>query len=1349
MVDKKTEGKSAGVAEIEDIYNATQEVLWAQKKDIENGGYGFAPIVDKTDSDEDLLEFGKTLKTTYDEINTSDSIDSNIMRENANINADTAMGMMLKIGSESSKAYAGRYAMSAPFAKAHADGFMHIHDLDFLLEGTTTCTQIDVDALFERGFSTGHGHLRTPNDITSYAALTCIAIQSNQNDQHGGQSIPNFDYALAKGVAKTFIKKYKLAMMSAVEIKTVNPVLDDYTKVKAAVENLIAIAEGTTSKNASLAISPEYQAEELKGIIALGFDETDAKAIQKYAYDTACRETDKSTYQAMEALVHNLNTMQCLPYSEEIWVKVGDAVRLMKIGDVAESFEQDKYEVLSINRETGLAEWKPITAAQRKDNHRRLVTLKTKGGQTVTVTDNHRMMTVDADTLDIVESMPEETLYCLSPREIQFVSTKPAICVDDYGTPRVDTPYAESHIIMSEELAELMGIYAGDGYITGGSQIALAVAFKMDREYLQELVDAALGQHISIYDVTVLDKYPEYRFNVGTRFCRMMASIVGDKSINKKVPSQVLLGSDEIKLAFLRGYFATDGRHTTKYQESASVSRELSAGVALLIQSLGEFPHRAVVENEEHNDHYTVTVGSRACERIGIDTARSGTAFEIPRYDLSILWNEIKKETNYGGVPRRSGSHAVRYQELDMFLNEFGNDHPKLKKFMNFFICDVVSREISDSGAEFVYDIEVADNENFMTRDGIFVHNSRAGSQVPFSSINYGTDTSAEGRMVIKNILEATQAGLGRGETAIFPVQVFKVKEGLNYNPGDPNYDLFRLAMETSARRLFPNFEFLDAPFNLQYYKAGHPETEVATMGCVAGHERIVYEYNETRQLTSFASAWDMLVLSGEQIQTSGNSEYIEPADMTVYDTSMHGFVKVLKVIKNPDKDDWYKIKFSDGKELMATADHPLPIENKGRTFVSDLKIGDRVMVSDADTPRLFGHARVDKVGDITAPAETILVCITSVDHIPGYGQCSYDVETETDRFDVSGLCSHNCRTRVMGNFFDPTREIAYGRGNLSFTSINLPRLAIEAEGDIDKFFHLLQEMLEVAVAQLDERVAWQMSKHVYNFPMLMGQGVWIDSETRKQRDEIGDILLHGSISVGFIGLAETLVALVGKHHGESEEAQSLGLKIVGYMRSYLDRLSKERKRNYTLLATPAEGLSGRFVNIDRRIYGNRPGITDREYYTNSFHVPVYYEITAYDKIHVEAPYHSLCNAGHISYVELDGMPSKNMDSYESIIRCMHDAGIGYASVNFPLDTDPVCGYRGVIREGDRCPKCGRDEREAIDNEGTVVKFTRIRRVTGYLSGDYETRFNDAKKAEVRDRVKHGVGAKAMAESKR
>ena len=638
------------------------------------------------------------LMKTFEDITYKDATDSDIKRENANIDGNTAMGSMLKYGSEGAKHFYESYVLNPAHSEAHRNGDIHIHDLDFYTL-TTTCCQIDLIKLFHDGFSTGHGVLREPNDIASYASLACIAIQSNQNDQHGGQSIANFDYGLAPGVAKTYKKRYRSNLTSLIEVmdcaahaKKTKEIFQTLTA-----ENLIPTLDG----------SQAYTEREKELLLEAGVPEEILDKIQSFSAKKATEETDKATYQAMEALLHNLNTMH-----------------------------------------------------------------------------------------------------------------------------------------------------------------------------------------------------------------------------------------------------------------------------------------------------------------------------------------------------------------------------------------------------------------------------SRAGAQTPFSSINYGMDTSTEGRMVMKNMLLVTEAGLGNGETAIFPIQIFRVKDGVNFNPGEPNYDLFKLSCRVSAKRLFPNFSFQDAPFNLQYYKEGHPETEIAYMGC---------------------------------------------------------------------------------------------------------------------------------------------------------------------------------RTRVIGNVNDPEREITYGRGNLSFTSINLPRIAILANKNIDWFFSELDRKIDLVVEQLLERFEIQAKKKVHNYPFLMGEGVWIDSEKLNYDDEVREVLKHGTLSVGFIGLAEALKALLGVHHGESEIAQNLGLDIIGHMRKRMDDLSAETHLNFSLLATPAEGLSGRFVRMDRERFGSIEGVTDREYYTNSFHIPVYYPISAYKKIQLEAPYHELTNAGHITYIELDGDPSTNLDAFEKVIRYMKAQGIGYGSINHPVDRDPVCGYVGVI--GDVCPRCGRRDGESISPE--------------------------------------------------
>ena len=615
-------------------------------------------------------------------------------RENANIDGNSSMGTMLQYGSTVSKEFAKAYLMKKKFADAHDNGDIHIHDMDFMAMGTTTCTQIDLNKLFKNGFSTGHGYLREPQDIMSYSALAAIAIQSNQNDQHCGQSIPAFDYYLAPGVLKTFKKQYKMAISELLEYSGFDTFVN-MTKIEETIDKLDSI-----EFDLSIMDSCAKKSDEVKKIFEV-------------AYHTAHKKTDRRTYQAMEAFVHNLNTMH-----------------------------------------------------------------------------------------------------------------------------------------------------------------------------------------------------------------------------------------------------------------------------------------------------------------------------------------------------------------------------------------------------------------------------SRAGAQVPFSSINFGTDTSPEGRMVIKNYLDSVDAGLGKNETPIFPISIFKVKEGVNYNKEDPNYDLFRRSCEVSAKRLFPNFSFMDSPFNKAAFK-GDYNTEVAYMGC---------------------------------------------------------------------------------------------------------------------------------------------------------------------------------RTRVMANVVDDNKAVTPGRGNLSFTSINLPRLGIKhgivngnEKADMKGFFNELEETMDLVKDQLLERFEVQCNKRLYNFPFLLEQGVWIDSEKLKPTDRLKKVLKHGTLSIGFIGLAETLKALIGKHHGEDAEAQKLGLKIVKFMRDKCDEYAKEYNLNFTCLATPAEGLSGRFVNIDRAVYGKIKGVTDREYYTNSFHVPVYHNTSIVNKIKLEGPYHALTNAGHISYIELDGDVTANIDAFEKVVRLMKENNFGYGAINHPVDRDPVCGYVGVIK--DVCPGCGRRAFEGVSQE--------------------------------------------------
>ena len=441
-----------------------------------------------------------------------------------------------------------------------------------------------------------------------------------------------------------------------------------------------------------------------------------------------------------------------------------------------------------------------------------------------------------------------------------------------------------------------------------------------------------------------------------------------------------------------------------------------------------------------------------------------------------------------------------------------------------------------------------------------FVHNmntihSRGGNQVVFSSINYGTDTSPEGRCVIREILNTTYEGVGNGETAIFPIQIWKKKRGVSYLPGDPNYDLYKYACKVTARRFFPNFLNLDAPFNRD-------------------------------------EAW---------------------------------------------------------KE---------------------------------DDPRRFEHE----------------------------------------------VATMGCRTRVYENRFGPKTSI--GRGNISFSTINLPGIAITCMGikdekeRIDAFFRKLEEVEDIAALQLEERFRFQATALKKQFPMLMN-GMWLGSEKLSMNDRIEDVINQGTLGIGFIGLAECLVALVGKHHGESKEAQELGIRIITFMRDKVNGYCSQYGHNYSVLATPAEGLAGKFTKVDRKKYGIIPGITDKDYYTNSNHVPVWFHCTPEEKARIEAPYHDLTRGGHIFYVEMDGDATHNPEAIMRIVDLMDKYGLGYGSVNHNRNRCLDCGYEDATKGLTRCPRCGS---ENIDI---------LQRITGYLVGTTE-RWNSGKKAELKDRITHG-----------
>ena len=668
---------------------------------------------------------------------------------------------------------------------------------------------------------------------------------------------------------------------------------------------------------------------------------------------------------------------------------------------------------------------------------------------------------------------------------------------------------------------------------------------------------------------------------------------------------------------------------------------------------------------------------------------------------------------------------------------------------------------------------------------------SRAGSQTPFSSVNYGTDTSVEGRMITKAILEETDKGLANGETSIFPVQIFKVQNSKNALEGSPNYDLFKLACKVSAKRLFPNFVYQDSPYNAQYYD-GRKETEIAVMGAVRGDETVtikcgtdiykdiridsamqiirnytkhkakkskdnhefshkcgVYkithisgmyyvgssknigrrinehkysirhygklgeiyfldDYNvdnykfEVLELCDIDDLWkteskyinleDPLIVNYKDSKNNGNFDSfnrvlalngIKYSDIQLNERATHWnrkidsdcfimsrgqFVPIRSLIINNEYSPLklYEVTYlKNSKEykLHITEDHPLATQ-RGRVRCDELKVNDCIF--DCETFKKYL---------ITSIKVTDEKCFT------------YDFEVDNDMFDLSGIVSHNCRTRTIQNVHNPEQNVTSGRGNITFTTINLPRLGLLAKHDLNKFFKLFDDRIECCIEQIYDRFNFISKKKVYNFPFLMQEGVYLDSEKLDDDDEILESLKNGTLAVGFIGLAECLKALIGKHQGESQEAQELGLKIIQHLRDRMDLESKNSKLTWGCFATPAEGLSSRFTKIDQKKFGKIEGVTDRKYYTNSFHIPVYYNTSIVHKIDVEAPYHEICNAGSISYVEMDGDLTKNVEAFEQVVQYAKQKNMCYFSINHPVDVCPVCGYTGVIY--DECPKCG------------------------------------------------------------
>lgn len=934
-------------------------------------------------------------------------------------------------------------------------------------------------------------------------------------------------------------------------------------------------------------------------------------------------------------------------------------------------------------------------------------------------------------------------------------------------------------------------------------------------------------------------------------------------------------------------------------------------------------------------DHYAV--GTHNCLFIPFDkllangfevsdkgSVRSPNSIMTAMAQAAIIF-QCQQNSQYGGC----GASKFDWDLAPYVTKSFKKHFKKGKKYFNEFYSEVEDDQLYLDNKElskvfpksYTYATEETKIETYQASESL-IHNlntmaSRAGGQVPFTSVTFGLCTSTEGRLISDSLLTASINGLGHSETAIFPQLIFQCKKGINQDESDPNYDLFMKALECSSKRLFPNFVNVDADFNLQYYDPNKPDTAIATMGCVDGDEVITYKLDNMLYVESFQRMYGNVERVGVKRQF-GESEYLEHERLEIFDSYSNGFVKVKKVIKNPDKSNWAIVKLNNGRSLLATKDHPLPVKDKGRVYVNNLQVGDSIPVTygqyyeesevcenekawldgillcdssyssgivrvslgmdekdiaeatqtalrnvyglknkvifqqrgvkgiyidvvsyETDSEKLkeistlfggwnkierkipsyifkasranrlsFLAGMIDADGHIkevngsarieigstnkelallqVALAQTLgikakiylnkyngkdksklrykvefyntyelnnyLRCkkkssildgckegnvvsfehakVTEVIEMGFLNKSSYDVETESDRFDVSGIYSHNCRTRVISNRFgEPSQS---GRGNLSFNSINLTKLGIEfgivnsrKERDIDGFMDKLNEVLDIALEGLIHRYNIQREQPAKASDFMMQNGSWIGGEKLKPNEKIGDLLRNGSVSIGFVGLAECLKALFGVHHGESPSAWKAGYSIIAYIKDYCDKKSDEYDMNITCFATPAESLAGKFAKLLQQQYGKIEGVTDRDYLTNSFHVPVYYEIKANEKIDREAPFHKLTNAGHISYVELDGNARNNLQAFKRIVQYALSKNMGYFSINHPVDKCLSCNFDGVINK--ECPICGESNEENI---------SRIRRVTGYLVGNLN-RFNSAKRAEEKDRVKH------------
>lgn len=627
---------------------------------------------------------------------------------------------------------------------------------------------------------------------------------------------------MAPGVAKSFKKIYKENIIKFLEANDLILANEDFNKKYLYTEDFYPVLN--IDKYNKFAISEFEQLKNLFSCTTNVDEDLDnkIKTSQELAYKFSVREVTKKTYQAMEGLIHNLNTMNCLPYSEVIWVydtKKEDLLHI-EIGEFEKIFEENRFKAISLNQTTGESEMKFITHVIKKDNNRRLIKITDNEGRQVTTTDNHKIMYLSEDG-KISEANPEELPHVLSPRGINTPASKFCISLDHYHS-RTKQNYLEDHVMVTEEFAKIAGYYVADGSITGGSVLAFSTC---DEECEQELIELMK----KVYNEEVTYKFykrengkaKDIRFNVGKVFSDMIKDKFGQGAHNKKIPVEILFSTDDIKRQFLNGYFKCDGYTNRNYVIATSVSKKLRDSLNLMLLSMKELPHVAkrISNSYKYCESYEVSLNANSEVRLKLEFNKRKTDIELKNYNYEFLKSALKKQDV-------NIKNKITPQKLETYF-----DNELAAKALNLFPVTINKFEELNSGEEYVYDISVADNETFLTAEGIYVHNSRAGAQCPFSSLNFGTDTSEEGRLVIEQFLLATEAGLGNGETPIFPISIFKIKEGISFNPDDPNYDLFKLAIRCSAKRLFPNFSFLDSPFNLQYYDPNRPETEIGYMG--------------------------------------------------------------------------------------------------------------------------------------------------------------------------------------------------------------------------------------------------------------------------------------------------------------------------------------------------------------------------------------------------------------------------------------------------------------------------------------------------------------------------------------